>query len=78
MMHSDFKHDSVARIKNGSGRRSVFRWLSLLMSRRRRTAARARLDLLDDRMLRDVGLRRDQLSGKYERTTQIPHGPRFL
>lgn len=80
MMHADLQHDScdsVAEIENGSGHRSIFRWLAALISRRRRAATRVRLDVLDDRMLRDVGLRRDQLTGNIERLSQSPHGPRF-
>lgn len=82
MIRTDFRNESVAQIENSSGQRSVFRWLALLMSRlmprRRRAATRARIDFLDDRMLRDVGLRRDQLSGNVEPLSHSHHGPRFL
>jgi uncharacterized protein YjiS (DUF1127 family) len=77
-MHSDFTHDSAAPIRSGSGQPFVLRWFALLMARRRRAATRASLDRLDARMLRDVGLRRDQLTGTLERLPHLPRRPMFL
>jgi uncharacterized protein YjiS (DUF1127 family) len=77
-MHSSPRRESVAQIDKSVGHWFVFRWLALLMSRRRHNATRARLDLLDDRMLRDVGLRRDQLFGTVERLPRSPQDSRFL
>lgn len=72
-MHSSSRRESVTQIDKSVGHWFVFRWLALLMSWRRQNAIRAKLDLLDDRMLRDVGLRRDQLSGNVERLPRSPH-----
>lgn len=77
MMHSDLKRGSIATIEPDLGHRSILRWFARLMARRRRAATRARLDYLDDHMLRDVGLRRDKFTGKVERHTQFHDGPIF-
>jgi len=76
-MHSDVECDSIATLGRDPDRHLVLRWFARLMARRRRAATRERLDLLDDHMLGDVGLRRDRFTGKVERHTQIHHGPLF-
>jgi uncharacterized protein YjiS (DUF1127 family) len=77
MTHSDFDCDSTTTLGRDADRHFVLRWFARLVARRRRAATRARLDVLDDHMLRDVGLGRDQITGKVGRHPQFHHGPIF-
>lgn len=78
MIRTDFNPESAAPIEKGFFRWPIPGWIALPISWRRRAATKARLDRLDDRMLRDVGLYRDQFSSNVERLPQTLHGQRFL
>ena len=49
--------------------------LWILLAHRKRVATRTRLEDLDDRLLRDIGLTRDSIASAVRRETQFPYGP---
>lgn len=73
-MHSDIPRDDVATAKCDR-RRFFLRWFEYLITWRRRVVLRAKLETLDDHLLRDIGLTRDQITATAARYAQFPQGP---